>query len=197
MKTDLNLGDLPRIRAALLFALLSSLLGLGLAKSSLDLSKAMRESHARVLGQHREIQGMLARARDEEREIRQKLARYEELIKRGYVGPEHRLEWVARIREIKERRKLLAVQYELSPQSSVGNADAGGYELRSSSMKLRMQLLHEDDLLNFLADLKGSVQAYIRVRSCDVERLSGDRQITAAQLKAECLIDWITWRELQ
>ncbi len=197
MKPELNLGDLPRIREALLFALLLSLLGLGLAKSSLDLSKEMRDAHARILGQRREIQVMLARARDEEREIRQKLVRYEELIKRGYVGPEHRLEWVARIREIKERRKLLAVQYEFSPQHAVEHGVAGGYELRSSSMKLQMHLLHEDDLLNFLADLKGSVQAYIRVRSCDVERLSGDRQIAAAQLKAECLIDWITWRELQ
>ena len=199
MEPTISLRDLPRIRWSLLFALLLSLLGFGIVKSSLDLLKEMQETHARVLGKRQEIQGMLSRVRNEELEIRQKLARYEELVKHGYVGQEHRLEWVAQIRAVKERRKVFGVKYELAPQQSIDNAAGGGYELMSSSMKLQMQLLHEEDLLDFLTDLRGSVQAYLRIRACDVERLAtgGNQQLTSAQLKAECTIDWITWRVRQ
>jgi hypothetical protein len=68
----------------------------------------------------------------------------------------------------------------------------------SSSMKVQMQLLHEDDLLGFLADLRTGVRALLVVRRCDVERLApqaGSDRATRAQLKADCEIDWITLRE--
>ena len=78
-------------------------------------------------------------------------------------------------------------------------ADGTHYELMSSAMKLQMRLLHEEDLLNFLADLRDSVSAYLRIRRCDLDRLprSGNMPVTSAELKAECLIDWLTLREQQ
>ena len=65
-------------------------------------------------------------------------------------------------------------------------------------MQMRMKLLHEEDLLNFLADLRASAQAYLRVRRCDVERLpkaAGESRGIPPQLGADCTIDWITIRE--
>ena len=64
-------------------------------------------------------------------------------------------------------------------------------------MKLRMELLHENDLLNFLADLRAEVQGYIRVSGCDLARspTAVPNHGPAAQLHATCDIDWITIRE--
>lgn len=199
MKPVLDLRDMPLIRGSILFALLLSMLGFGLVKIAHDGSKEMRESHGRIMGQRREIRDMLSRLGAEEQEIRQKLVRYQDLMKHGYLNPEHRLEWVEQIGKIKERRKLFEVNYELAPQRSIDNGDGAGFELMSSTMKLQMRLLHEEDLLNFLADLRGSVRAYLRLRSCTVERLpkNGERPASAAGLQAECLIDWITLRERQ
>jgi hypothetical protein len=85
------------------------------------------------------------------------------------------------------------VDARLLPSGAV----AGGHGFMASAMRLRMQLLHENDLLGFIADLQQSVQALPVVRECKVERLAraeGERA-TQANLAAECSIDWITLRE--
>ena len=137
---------------------------------------------------------MLKHVRDEQQDHLRRLEIYREIAARGYVGEERRHEWVERIRSIKEQRKLLDIRYELSRPQVI--MDKPGNEIVISNMKLQMQLLHEEDLLNFLDDLRHSVPAYLRLRSCDVERLVASESAgpTIAQLKAECSIDWITWR---
>jgi hypothetical protein len=65
-------------------------------------------------------------------------------------------------------------------------------EFMTSTMKLRMLLLHEGDLINFLSDI-GKIDAFIRVKQCSVERLNVI--VKNAQLKADCDIEWITLRQ--
>ncbi len=123
-------------------------------------------------------------------------ARYQDMLAHGYIGPERRLDWVERIAQIKEARRLVDVQYELAPQTAADGLPAGGYELKASAMKLQMALLHEDDLLGFLDDLAATVPAILRVRACTVERSTATTAAGGdAPLKADCSIDWITLRE--
>jgi hypothetical protein len=82
-----------------------------------------------------------------------------------------------------------------------GGPAAGGFEIMSSQMRLQIHLLHEGELLAFLADLRtdlrSTVEALVLVRSCAIERLApgiGDRG-SKAQLKAECTLEWITLKE--
>jgi hypothetical protein len=66
----------------------------------------------------------------------------------------------------------------------------------SSTMNLQMPLLHENDLLGFLADLRRNVHAHLMVRDCAIERgAQAQERCVAAQLRAVCTIDWITLRE--
>lgn len=175
--------------------LLLAFVGAGTAMaviSSYCLQDARHENRLAV-GQHRETQEKLAHVRDEQQAILRKLSIYRDIAARGYVGEERRRDWIEQIRKIKAKRKLIDIRYELAmpqPDSNVGKA---GIELIASNMKLHMQLLHEEDLLNFLDDLRHSAPAYLRIRSCNVERLSAIEN-SAAQLKAECSIDWVTWR---
>jgi hypothetical protein len=61
-------------------------------------------------------------------------------------------------------------------------------------MKVDIALLHENDLLNFLRDLRDSGNAYYSVRSCQVTR-TGTAATGASivpRLRAICEIDLIT-----
>lgn len=125
-------------------------------------------------------------------------AYYRDLMARGVVGTERRLDWVQQISRIKETRRLPDMEYELAPQQAVVEPDAmpmkvGRYEFRTSTMRLHIGLLHEGDLLDFFDELGKSVPAIPRVRACRVERLA--EASPAARLNADCSIDWITLQE--
>jgi len=204
MSARFSQDDFRRIQWSLLALVVLALLGAAVVFGSLQATKAARAEARKVEAERGEIRIKLARARDEEQEIRAKIARYQGLINRGYVTEEQRLDWIERIAQIKAARKLIDVQYELMPQRTVESAllpegaAGGGYEFMSSAMRLQMQLLHEGDLLGFLADLRANVRALIVVRQCKVERIArnGSTERGAqAQLKADCDIEWITMRE--
>ena len=150
-----------------------------------------------------DLRGRIARARDEEEDMRGRIQRFLSLGQRGIIGQEERLDWVEQIARIKADRRLLDMQYEISPQSPIsaaalpGGAAAGPYEIMSSTMKLRMELLDENDLLGFLADLRRAVHAQLLVRECRIERATGGagQDSVPAQLQAECTVDWVTLRE--
>lgn len=186
--------NFQRSRWNLAVLLLLSSTGVAATMITSSLLKSARLENQQAKLHLKETGEMLKRVRDEQQDYLQKFETYREILARGYVGEERRHEWIEQIRSIKEQRKLLDIRYELSrPQVIAGKP---GNEIVISNMKLQMQLLHEEDLLNFLDDLRHSVPAYLRLRSCDVERLVASESAgpTIAQLKAECSIDWITWR---
>jgi hypothetical protein len=204
MSTKFTQNDFRRIQWSLVLMVLLALLGAGVVFGALQITKVAKAEALKVEAARGEIRNKLSRAREEEQEIRGKIARYQELLQRGYITEEQRLDWIERIAQIKTARKLLDVQYELMPRKPVESAllpegaVGGGYEFLASTMKLQMQLLHEGDLLGFLADLRANVRALIVVRQCTVERIArapGNERGTQAQLKADCDIDWITLRE--
>lgn len=201
MGATITKEDFRRISLSLAAAVIMIIIGAGVVYASLQLNQAEKKSKAMAQARQMESQEKLARARDEELEIKKKIARFNELSNRGIFGDEHRLDWIELIRGIKEARKLIDVRYEISPQqvldAGILPGSSGNYVYLASTMQLRMKLLHEDDLLNFLSDLRESARAYIRVRRCDVERLprASDSSGIPPQLGADCTIDWITVRE--
>jgi hypothetical protein len=148
-----------------------------------------------------DIKGRLARAKQEEQEIKEKIARFHDLQARGILGEEERLNWVDQIRRIKAERKLYEIEYEISPQrvfTLPGFPGAGsGFEFYTSPIQLRMDLLHEGDLLNFLSDFGAAVHAHVRVSKCAIERLprTGGAIGPAPQLRTNCILDLVTARE--
>lgn len=202
MSAVLGKDDFRRIRLSIAAAVFMIAAGASAIFAATQLFKAEEKEHAAAKAKRAEIQGQLSRAREEEMEVKHKITRFGELTRRGVLGLEQRLNWIERIRQIKNERKLLDLQYEIAPQQPIDPAilpgSSGDFEFLSSSMQFRMQLLHEEDLLNFLEDLRTSVQAFLRVRSCDIERLpktGSEGRGPPPQLSATCTIDWITVRE--
>lgn len=191
MNNNVN-SALRHIRWNLLLLLLLSLLGGAAVYVSLGMHAAATKADKQAISKRAEIQGKLANAQNEEQELREKFARYQTIEARGYIGGEKRLDWVEQIRKIKTNRKLIDIQYELDPQKLLEN-NTSGYDFMVSNMRLQMRLLHEEDLLNFLTDLRENIRALTSVKGCNVVRQT--QPGNAAQLFADCSIDWITLRE--
>ena len=199
----LLLKNIGRLRWALAFLLFA---GGGATAIALSARHHVRDAKAegrQAAAQRDEARGKLSRVEDEAQEIRRRISRYRELVDKGLIGQEHRLEWVERIAQSKAARRLIEVRYELGPQRPIDprvlpeTVPPGSHEFLASTMSLQMQLLHEDDLLGFLADLRPGIQAHLHIRSCSIERIprGGGDLGPVAQLRANCTIDWVTLRE--
>jgi hypothetical protein len=124
-------------------------------------------------------------------------ARYRELLARGAVGPERRSEWLQLVAQLEAARRVASVEYELLPQQPARvetlPAKAGRHEILASPMRIRMNLLHERDLLDFFDELGKAAAAIPRVLSCKLERIAAPKG--QAGLAADCELDWITLRQ--
>jgi hypothetical protein len=186
------------LRWGLLLLLLAVLTAAATVYGILQLNQHSTLALRQARVQHDEMHNRLARVNDEEREIRANIARYQELIARGRTQPERRLEWVETLRQIRDERRLLGLDYEIAPQRLLDEKIplSGGFAFLTSPMKLELPLLHENDLLGLLADLSAQVHALISVTSCRIERITPDaNQRFAANLKASCELNWITLQE--
>ena len=138
-----------------------------------DYLQETKKLGAATSAQRAEVQTRLASANEEEREIKANLQQYQALAARGIVGEEKRLDWIDTITAIKNERRLFNIGYSIEPQKELdypGFAAGGGVNFVVSRVKMEIQLLHEEDLLNFIDDLTKRGKSYLSVRSCDVQR---------------------------
>ncbi|HUL92081.1 MAG TPA: hypothetical protein VLV56_07000 [Burkholderiales bacterium] len=200
---NITRDDLKRLRAPLAVAAVLTAVGVATlvtSQSYLDSAKSARDASraSRVAAQERVL-----RVSEEEREIRENLVDYERMREHGMMSDQNRIEWIESIARIKNSRKLFEIRYRIEAQRPLdypGIVATGAADLVVSRMKLDMLLLHEDDLLNFLADLQSSKKAFISVRQCAVTRVErGGQSATALQprLQAECQLDLISVRGIR
>jgi hypothetical protein len=138
----------------------------------------------------------LARIAEEEREVKEKINVYQRLKGLNIIGEERRLEWADAVARIRTQRELLDLRYRVERQRLLLSAPGkpGNVDFFASAMRVEMALLHEEDLLRFLADLRNSGNAFYSVRNCALTRTgpSATGATIAPRLRAECNIDLIT-----
>jgi len=198
---NIERNDFKRLRLPLAAAIVLLALGAACLIASgyfLDEEKAVQAATrlSRVAAQER-----VSRVSEEEREIRDDLVYYEQMRQRGIVGEQSRLDWIESIARIKNERKLFEIRYSFDAQKPLdypGLVATGATEFVVSRLKLDMLLLHEGDLLNFLADLQTNIKAHVSVRKCTVGRIERGAAPAATslqpRLRAECLIDLVSVR---
>ena len=138
----------------------------------------------------------LASIAEEEREVSEKLDVYQRLKQLNIIGEERRLEWADAITRIRTQRELLDLRYRVERQKLLVSAPGkpGSVDFFASTMKVELALLHEEDLLRFLADLRESGNAFYSVQKCALTR-TGQAATGVGitpRLKAECDIDMVT-----
>ena len=188
--------ELQRLTLPLLIALALAAVGAGIIYSA---GEGLRMAQARLAvaqTERRQNAERLARIAEEEREVSQKIDVYKQLKSLHILGEERRLEWADTINRIRVQRELLDLRYRVERQKLV-NSVAGkpaSVDFFTSTMRVEMQLLHEEDLLRFLADLRESGNAFYAVRKCAMSRTG--QALTGAtmtpRLRAECDVDLVT-----
>lgn len=191
--------DLIHIRGALFVFLLVLITGAGALWSAnhrlsqLDRDKKLAENRLN------EVVARLTQVTTERENITRFSPQYQNLLARGIVGEERRLDWVEGIERIREQQQIFSMRYTISPQknfSAAPNLTAQNFELKASDMALELNLLHEGKLLGFLDDLRRESVGFYLVDHCKVERIAPAVEMRyAPQLKAECLLNWLTLQE--
>ena len=75
----------------------------------------------------------------------------------------------------------------------------GNFRLNRSIMNLKLDMLHEGDMLAIIDGLKEQTTPFI-VRDCEIKRPIGalvNVKNVAANMQASCEIDWLTLRDPQ
>lgn len=136
----------------------------------------------------------------EKETIIQYLPKYNELLAKGFIGEERRIEWIERLRQIHGHYNLFSIDYSIGQQERYKPtfvAQMGNHVMNRSVMELKLDMLHEGDLINLLEDLHEGTPPFI-VRDCEITRPIGaeiNTKKVVANLKAICEIDWITLRD--
>ena len=192
----LGRSDIKKLRLPIAGFVALILAGVACAFAADNYLQKTKTLGAATSAQRAEVQAKLASANEEEREIKANLQQYQALAARGIVGEENRLDWVDTVTAIKNERRLFNISYSIEPQKELaypGFSPGGGVKFLVSRVKLSIQLLHEEDLLNFIDDLSRRGKPYLSVRSCNVTRASlGGGTTLAPRLQGECVFDLIT-----
>ena len=188
--------ELRRLALPLVIALVLSAAGGALIWSAGRALDTTQRALIAAQAERRQNNERLARIAEEEREVREKIDVYQRLKQLNILGEERRLEWADAITRIRTQRELLDLRYVVERQRLLSSAPGkpGNVDFYASTMKVDLALLHEEDLLRFLADLRESGNAFYAVKRCALTR-TGQAVAGATmtpRLRGECDIDLIT-----
>ena len=149
-----------------------------------------REQQLRV---NADAKQKLQRSNTDKQLIEQHRHAYQALIARGFVGPENRLAWLEAVQQANRDASLYGLDYSLEPRSMV-QQPALGVPLGQTVMKIRMQMLVEDDLSQFINALQQRSTSLFRVRACQITRSgnSAPQPVNKPELETECELLWFT-----
>jgi hypothetical protein len=196
VRLDFSPAELKKLAAPALvaFALLAA--GFALIWSTGETLHGARQQLAAAQSERMQNGERLARIAEEEREVKEKIAVYQQLKQLNILGEERRLEWADAMARIRAQRELLDMRYRVERQKLLVSLPGkpANVDFYASTMKVELALLHEDDLLRFLADLRNSGNAYYAVKKCALSRTgsAGTGSGLVPRLRAECDIDLIT-----
>ena len=188
--------ELKQLAGPVVLALAAAALGAALVWSAGEALRSSKRHFAEAQAERRQNTERLARIAEEEREVKEKIDLYQRLKQLHILGEERRLEWADAVARIRKERELLDLRYTVERQRLLTSVAAkpGNVDFYASTMKVDLALLHEEDLLRFLADLRESGNAYYAVRKCGLQRTGQAASGTTMtpRLRGDCEIDLIT-----
>ena len=191
-------NDLQALRVPLIALGVTLLVSITLVLVSGTFLEAAKRTQAQRESQLREARARIQNAGEEKEMIGRYLAPYQQLARAGFVGEEQRINWLESLRLANEEARMFGVEYDIGAQKGyayAGEFNPGQLALHESVMRLRLRLLHEEDLLRFFDALTRSGGGLFTVDQCNLQRLR-DEPDTSVQaqpnLAAECDLRWLT-----
>lgn len=187
-------SDLPHIR----WSLLTFLVVLTAGSSAIYLGQNMRDKaqHGKSVAQQQlsEVRNKLNAARDDRDNLSTYAAEYDAWVKHKVIGDEQRLDLIEGLEALRKQDRVLNFKYSITPQvayAPVPALNTGNFELKQSVMTLQIDLLHEEQLINFFDSFRSQMKGWFMLDHCALERTAATGT-SAAQLKADCAGGWIT-----
>ena len=132
-----------------------------------------KSNDLKSVGVEADAQRRVANARREQSDLRDSAQTYENLTARGMFVAEQRLDLIEAMNALKDRHKLLDLQYELQPQRPLKMANGGSYpavDVLASRMKFKVRAYHDGDLVNFLNDFPRIQRGFFPLYRCVIAR---------------------------
>jgi hypothetical protein len=118
---------------------------------------------------------------------------YNALLGQKVIGNEQRLDWMEDLETLRQQGTVLDFKYTIAPQQAYAPnppVDAGNFQLSRSNMTLQVDLLHEEQLLRLLANMRKQMNGWFMLDGCTLSRTGLVSDL--APLKAECNGGWFT-----
>ncbi len=171
-----------------------------LAAGGVYYSDALLDQSQKKLSQEqkqlKEARTRLQRSGDEKEVIVQHLGGYQQLERGGFAGDEKRINWLDGLRLANQQSELFGVDYQISTQKPYPYAaefNPAPLTLVESVMKLRLRLLHGEDLMRFFNALARQNAGLFLIDECKVQRIDTGGVIRfQPNLMAECELSWVT-----
>ncbi len=119
---------------------------------------------------------------------------YDALVARKVIGSEQRLDWIEGLERLRVQKLVPEIKYTIAPQKPYTPnppQNGGNFALNISPMTLQVNLLHEEQLLDFFKTMETQLQGWFLLDRCSLTR----NETTAsgiAPLSADCSGGWFT-----
>jgi hypothetical protein len=193
----MNRDDIKALRIPLIVLAVVLLAAIGLVYFSGSLLDSAQQLLTQREGQLKQARLRIQNAGEEREMIGRYLSGYQQLARTGFVGEEQRINWLDSLRVASQQSNIFGVEYEISVQRPYVNAaefNPGQLLLQESGMRLRLRLLHEEDLPRFLQALGQQGGGFFTVDQCIMKRLRpGDTSLQfQPNVSADCELSWLT-----
>lgn len=125
------------------------------------------------------------------------MSEYAALAEEKIIGNEQRLDWLEGMEKLRRMNTVTSFTYNIGPQKPfvpLTPIESGNFDVNFSEMKLRFELLHEGQLINFFDALRTNIHGWYQLQGCTLQRVGTGEiaETSPTQLKAECIGGWIT-----
>lgn len=185
-------SDFALIRQSVLAICASAIASALLLYSSGQYAEQTRKDHRDALQQLNETRRQLDGALEDKQNMAAYAGEYGALADSGVIGEDRRLDWMEGLENLRAQNLVTDFRYQIDPQVPYARqpVDGGNFDIHYSEMKLQFDLLHEGQLLDFFAALRGQVNGWYQLEGCTMQRTAEGNP--AVRLTAECRGGWIT-----
>ena len=189
--------DFPLIRWSILAISASALMSAIMLYSSGRYAEKTQRDLRDAQSAGNEARNRLNAANEDQENMSIYADEFGKLIARKIIGDDQRLDWIEGLEKLRKQNLVIDFKYHISPQKNYAPRPViatGNFDIHYSEMKLNFELLHEEQLLNFLTALRLQNSGWYLLEGCTLQRnTSENSELTSKpQLSAECTGGWIT-----
>jgi hypothetical protein len=146
-----------------------------------------------------EAQSRVDAARREHDDLKDSASTFQDLVKRGILRDESRLDLIERLERLKVRYGLFGLDYDIAAQRALplpGGRVFNAVDVLGTRVKVRALALHEGDALAFFEDLARPSDGFNPLSRCGLRRIETDTGgAVSARIEAECTLEWISLKD--